>query len=247
MTAVTKFMYTLIGTLLLFLFFSMETIAQVRISGMVTDQDTRVGLPGVSIWNKRAKTGTISNDNGTYVVYANPGDTIEFTMISYVKHILIVPGMNGTEHIAMKRQIFGLQEYHVRGRIYKADSLAVRNEYGKFFDYRRPGALDVLKTLPSNPITALTYMVPSKTRKRKEKFGEQLVFWEQENHIDYRFSPDVVYRHTKLESPDLERFMLEHRPSYQFLEHASDYDLLLYIKTEFEKFKKKQADSSKSK
>jgi hypothetical protein len=246
MTAVTNFKQALIGTFVLFLLFSIDTMAQVRISGMVTDQDTRVGLPGVSIWNKRAKTGSISNDNGTYVVYANPGDTIEFTMISYIKHMLIVPGMNSTEHIGMKRQIFGLQEYHVRGRIYKADSMAVRNEYGKFFDYRRPGALDVLKTLPSSPITALSYMIPNKTRKRKEKFGEQLAYWEQENHIDHRFSPDLIYRHTKLESPDLEKFMLEHRPSYRFLESASDYDLLLFIKTEFEKFKKKQADSSKS-
>jgi len=41
---------------------------------------------------------------------------------------------------------------------------------------------------------------------------------------------------TKLESPELDTFMLHYRPGYHFLETATDYDLLLYIKQSFERY-----------
>jgi len=217
-----------------------EAAAQVRLTGMVTDGDTRVGLPSVSIWNKRARVGTVSNETGRYYIEALPGDTIEFSMLSYVKAYVIATGISSSQNVELKRQIFGLQGVNVRGRIYKRDSLAVRDEYEKYFGYKRPGALDVLKTLPSNPITALSYLIPSKARKRKEKFGEQLQYWEEEKHIDYRYNPELVAKLTKLESPALDSFMLAHRPSYAFLLNASDYDLMLFIKQSYDKYLREQ-------
>lgn len=218
-----------------------EAEAQVvRLTGMVTDGDTRVGLPSVSIWNKRAKIGTVSNETGRYYIEAFPGDTIEFSMLSYVRTYVIATGISSSQNVELKRQIFGLQGINVRGRIYKRDSLAIRDEYEKYFGYKRPGAVDILKTLPSNPITALSYLIPNKARKRKEKFGEQLQYWEEEKHIDYRYNPELVARLTKLESPALDSFMLRHRPSYNFLLNASDYDLMLFIKQSYEKYLQQQ-------
>ncbi|AWO01816.1 hypothetical protein DLD77_08960 [Chitinophaga alhagiae] len=213
-----------------------EAAAQVRISGMVSDADTRTGLPSVSIWNKRSGYGTVSNETGRYYIEAQPGDTIEFSMISYVRTHIVVGVVSTTQNVALKRHVFGLQAVNVKGRIYRRDSLAMRDEYGRIFDYKRPGAMDVLKTLPSNPITALSYLIPSKTRKRREKFGEQLRYWEAEKHIDYRYNPDLVARITKLESPMLDSFMYAYRPSYAFLTNASEYDLMLFIKQAYEKF-----------
>lgn len=222
------------------LFLAQDVAAQVRITGMVTDADSRAGLPSVSIWNKRTKVGTVSNETGRYYIEAMPGDTIEFSMLSYVRHQMVASGISATQNVALKRQIFGLQGVNVRGRIYHRDSLATRDEYGRYFDYRRPGALDVLKTLPSNPITALSYLIPSKTRKRKEKFGEQLQYWEKEKHIDYRYNQELVAKLTGLETPVLDTFMLVHRPSYSFLLSASDYDLMLFIKQSYAKFVKER-------
>ncbi|QEH40419.1 carboxypeptidase-like regulatory domain-containing protein [Chitinophaga sp. XS-30] len=220
------------------LFLLQEAAAQVRITGMVTDADSRAGLPSVSIWNKRSKSGTISNETGRYYIEALPGDTIEFSMLSYVRYQMVAPGISSNQNVELKRQIFGLQGVNVRGRIYHRDSLAIRDEYGRYFGYKRPGAMDVLKTLPANPITALSYLIPSKTRKRKEKFGEQLVYWEKEKHIDYRYNPELVAKLTRLETPMLDTFMLVHRPSYSFLMNASDYDLMLFIKQSYAKFVK---------
>ncbi len=75
--------------------------------------------------------GTVSNETGRYYIEAMPGDTIEFSMISYVRTQIITPGISGTQNVQMKRRIFGLQGVNIRGRIYKQDSLAMRDEYEK--------------------------------------------------------------------------------------------------------------------
>lgn len=232
-----------IGALFFFFFISMQGVfAQVRMSGMVADQDSKTGLPFVSIVNKRTLTGTLSNESGRFYIEAMPGDTLEFSMLSYTPKILLVPGMSSSQDVYMQKRMFELQGVNVKGKSYKNDSLALRDEYGRYFNYHKPGAMDVLKTLPASPITALSYLVPSKVRKRKEQFHEQLLYWEKEKFIDYRYSPELVGRMTKLQSPELDSFMYKYRPGYQFLNTASDYDLLLYIKQSFEEYQKQKID-----
>ncbi|UYQ93160.1 carboxypeptidase-like regulatory domain-containing protein [Chitinophaga horti] len=214
--------------------------AQVRISGMIVDAESQAGLPSVSVWAVKGKYGAISNETGRFFIQAMPGDTLEFTMVSYIKHDFVVPGISGTFNIPLKRQIFNLGGVAVRGKNHRQDSLSMREEYGKYFDYRRPNAMDVLKTLPSNPITALSYMIPNKDRKRKEAFGKQLQYWEKEKFVDYRYSPELVNRMTKLDGPELDTFMQRYRPSYQFLENGTEYDLLLFIKSSFAKYQQEK-------
>lgn len=220
---------------------------QVKISGMVVDADTKTGLPSVTIINKRTQSGTLSSENGRFYIEAQPGDTIEFSMLSYYKKEVVTPLESTSINVYMPRRIFGLQEVNVRGRNYHQDSLATRAEYGKYFNYKKPGAMDVLKTLPANPVTALSYLMPSKTRKRKEHFRDQLVYWEKEKFIDHRYSPELVQKMTKLESPELDSFMLRYRPGYHFLETATDYDLLLFIKQSFEQYKQAKKEEGEGK
>ncbi|MDQ0105173.1 hypothetical protein J2T02_000256 [Chitinophaga terrae (ex Kim and Jung 2007)] len=187
-------------------------------------------------------TGTLSSESGRFYIEAVPGDTLEFSMLSYTSRLFTVPSMSSTHDIYLQKRLFDLQGVNVKGKNYHNDSLAMREEYGRYFNYKKPGAIDVLKTLPANPITALTYLVPSKARKRKEEFKEQLVYWEKEKYIDYRYSPEVVEKMTKLQSPELDSFMLKYRPTYQFLNSASEYDLLLFIKQSFEEYKKSKTE-----
>ncbi|MBS0026275.1 carboxypeptidase-like regulatory domain-containing protein [Chitinophaga sp. 22321] len=218
------------------------TVAQVRLSGMVADQDSRTGLPFVSIVNKRTMSGTLSNESGRFYIEGIPGDTLEFSMLSYAPRLVILPMLSSTQDVYLQKRMFELQGVNVRGKNYAKDSAALRDEYGRYFNYHKPGAMDVLKTLPANPITALSYLVPSKTRKRKEQFHEQLLYWEKEKFIDYRYSPELVGKMTKLQSPELDSFMYKYRPGYQFLNSASEYDLLLYIKQSFETYQKQKAE-----
>jgi hypothetical protein len=232
-----------IGALCFYLFFCLQqaNAQQVRVSGMVADADNRTGLPGVTIINKSTRSGTVSNESGRFSIEALPGDSLEFSFISYYKKSLSVPTSSMFINVYLARQIIGLQGIAVMGKDYKHDSLAIRDEYGRYFNYHKPGAMDVLKTLPSNPITALSYLVPSKARKRKEHFQGQLVYWEREKFIDNRYNPELVERMTKLNGDDLDTFMVRYRPGYQFLRDATEYDLLLYIKTSFKQFQLEKA------
>ncbi|ACU57866.1 carboxypeptidase-like regulatory domain-containing protein [Chitinophaga pinensis] len=226
-----------IGALFLYLlFFLQHASAQVRVSGMVAEADSRTGVPGVTILNKTSRSGVVSNESGRFAIDAMPGDTLEFSMLGYYKKDINVPTTSMFINVYMTRQVIGLTEHKVIGKDHTKDSLATREEYGKYFNYHKPGAVDVLKTLPSNPITALTYLVPSKTRKRKEHFQEQLVYWEKEKYIDDRYSPELVERMTKLSGDELDTFMLRYRPGYQFLKEATDYDLMLFIKENFKHY-----------
>lgn len=232
-----------IGALFFFFFISMKvTVAQVRFSGMVADQETKTGLPFVSIVNKRTMTGTLSNESGRFYMEAIPGDTLEFSMLSYAPKLIIVPMLSSSQDVYLQKRMFELQGVNIQGKNYRNDSMAMRDEYGRYFNYRKPGAMDVLKTLPANPITALSYLVPSKVRKRKEQFHEQLLYWEKEKFIDYRYSPELVGKMTKLQSPELDSFMYKYRPGYQFLNSASEYDLMLYIKQSFETYQKQKVE-----
>lgn len=230
-----------IGALFLYLlFFLQHANAQVRVSGMVAEADNRTGLPGVTILNKTTRSGVVSNESGRFAIDAMPGDTLEFSILSYYKKSLTVPTTSMFINVYLTRQIIGLGEVKVVGKDYKRDSLAIRDEYGRYFNYHKPGAVDVLKTLPTNPITALTYLVPSKARKRKEHFQEQLVYWEKEKFIDNRYNPELVERMTKLSGDELDTFMLRYRPGYQFLQDATEYDLMLFIKESYRHYQQEK-------
>lgn len=218
--------------------------AQIRVSGMVADMEAKTGLPAVTIQNLRTKEGTLSSENGRFFIQGEPGDTVVFTMLGYATQHEVIPAA-GSMIIYMNRRIYDLNQATVRSRNYHQDSIATREEYGKYFNYHKPGAMDVLKTLPSSPITALSYLVPSKVRKQKEHFQNTLVTFEKEKFVDYRYNPDLVARMTKLEPPELDSFMQKYHPTYDFLKTATDYDLLLYIKQSFEQYKRNEAQAPK--
>jgi hypothetical protein len=58
---------------------------------------------------------------------------------------------------------------------------------------------------------------------------ERLVEQEQENFINYRFNKSTVRRITRLVSPDLEIFMNNYRPDFEFTQNSTLVDFYQYI------------------
>ena len=70
---------------------------------------------------------------------------------------------------------------------------------------------------------------PAKAR-RMEAFRDRLIWEEQNNYIDHRFSPGIVHKITGLEPPVLDSFMKFYRPSYEFLQTmTTEYEFYKYI------------------
>lgn len=236
-----------LGALILHLLLCTQHVnaqVQVQVSGLISDIDSRQAIPYVSILNRSTHTGVMGGESGRFTIDARQGDTLEFSMITYETKFIVVPAASMFINVYMTKRNIQLGQVDIRGKNYKNDSMATRAEYGKYFGYKKPGAMDVLKTLPTNPITALTYLVPSKTRKRNEHFKEQLVYWEKEKYIDNRYSEELVERMTHLNGAELDTFMNKYRPGYQFMQDASDYDLMLYIKQSYAQYQKEKASGA---
>jgi hypothetical protein len=120
----------------------------------------------------------------------------------------------------------------VHGRNYLLDSLETRKEYEKVFNYaphyltnmkmeRRPGmgmGLD------------LDMLLNGKANRRMEAMQSRLIWEEQDKYIDHRWNISIVRKLTGLESPALDTFMRQYRPSYDFIQScATDYEFYQYI------------------
>ena len=75
-------MKLIIYTLLLLLPLGQEALAQMSISGQVTDADG-IPMPGVTLANLNSTGGTVTDIDGNFTMTANEGDIIEVSFIGY--------------------------------------------------------------------------------------------------------------------------------------------------------------------
>ena len=104
------------------------TAQQKRISGQITDRDTREKLIMVTVQMLKADSsfvkGVLSDDNGRYVIEA-PADgnyILRFSSVGYAtrtRNISIVGGKNITTNVTMKADAIMLKEAVVLGQASK--------------------------------------------------------------------------------------------------------------------------------
>ncbi len=206
---------------------------QVRVRGTVYDRTARFGMAGVSVMSNSG-AGTVTDSAGHYSIILAANDSISFsyqgkaTMKFAVKEIPV----NRTFDMSLHVSIHSLREVEVsaaRPRSYGQDSAEFRNEYRKVFDY----SPDYL-TSGGNGMGAginLDALFSMKKIKRMENFRRFLEREEREKYIDHRFNKTLVKKITGLESPALEVFMVEYRPSYELLlSFETDYLYYKYLK-----------------
>lgn len=87
---------------------------EVTVSGKVTDQADRMGLPGVTVIIKGTQNGTITTPDGSYSLVAQKGDVLVFSFIGFVNQEVEVGNVT-TINIAMVSDMIGLDEVVVIG------------------------------------------------------------------------------------------------------------------------------------
>ncbi|PCH71090.1 MAG: SusC/RagA family TonB-linked outer membrane protein [Bacteroidales bacterium] len=93
---------------------SKEKVQQLtKYEGIITDQNGDV-IPGVSIVKKGTTTGTVSDFNGKFSLFANEGELIECSFIGFASHEIIL-GPTTMLSIVLKEDILGLDEVVVIG------------------------------------------------------------------------------------------------------------------------------------
>jgi TonB-dependent starch-binding outer membrane protein SusC len=84
------------------------------LNGKVFSAKDNTPLPGVNILVKSNRTGTVSGGNGAFVVQVNNNDTLEISLIGFVKQLVAVNGRSSIS-LQLKENSTGLDEVVVVG------------------------------------------------------------------------------------------------------------------------------------
>ncbi len=228
--------------LLLFQLIITSVNSQVKITGYVYDSSGVFPLEATSVLSNSG-TGMMTDSNGHYEIWVSEKDSIWFSYLG--KPTIKYPVAEIKEYlefdISLRVGVTILKEVRVRPASYKLDSIRNRMDYAKVFNYRKPSFSSIVTSISITGITIdLDELIRAFQKRKMERmlvFRKRLEEQEKDKLIDHRFTRSLVSTITGLAAERLDRFMLTHRPSYDFVKQASDYDLRDFIKKEFKKFK----------
>ncbi|RBL93856.1 peptidase associated/transthyretin-like domain-containing protein [Chitinophaga flava] len=221
---------------LLLLLYSAD--AQSVVQGTITQEDS-IPITGVTVLNKRNNASAVSNDHGIYEISARKGDTLLLKALGYVPLLVIISRDRSALIHHLKRQPLELKSVSIIHYNYLRDSLRLREEFRKEFDFRRPRWNEVIRSVGpfvGVNINKLYKAVSFKQNKKKDKFKKILLAKEKENQVQRVFNPLLINKLTGLEGDSLTQFMTRYQPSYEFIKDINDYDLYVYIKQKYARY-----------
>jgi hypothetical protein len=117
-----------------------------------------------------------------------------------------------------------------------------RLEYEKIFNYKKPGLSTSMNPSGGNvavglDLDELINMFKFRKNKRMVAFQSRLVKEEQEKYIDHRFNKGLVRKLTGLQSPQIDSFMVEFRPTLEMVSNFNDLELGQFVVEAFKYYK----------
>lgn len=220
--------------------------SQLTISGTVYDSTKTIPVKDVLIKSSNG-TSTITDSAGHYAIVTTDKDSLTFIYLSKptakfaVRQIPDIGNFDIALHIRLSEKFRTLKEVRVYGKIFKQDSVENREQYAKLFNYQKPGiklSSDAYTGAAGIDLDELINVFRFKRNRQLRKMQERLMEEEKENYINYRFNKTTVRRVTRLEGKDLETFMKEFRPSFDFTQQSSIVEFYQYILNASYQFKK---------
>lgn len=209
--------------------------AQVDIKGTVYDRSIRIALQGVSVLSSSGRA-TITDSKGNYHIKLTAEDSVYFSYLGKRTSPIPVSQIEFPLQFDMSLEVAvdSLLPVSVWSRNYREDSLENRAEYKKIFEYGGP---DICSSPPAGQNVApgmgldLDLLFNARKQRRLEAFQKRLIEDEQYKYVSHRFTKSLVVKITGLRSPELDSFMREYRPSYDFIQACSnEYEFYKYIR-----------------
>jgi len=219
--------------LALFLFSVRTTFGQVQITGTVYDVSQRFAMIGVSVMGVSG-IGTTTDSLGHYSIRLPAHDSIYFSYLGKNTSKFFVGDLQAGQpfDMALQVSIDSLPTVYVRSRDYLTDSLANRKEYAKVFNYQA-NTLNNMKMSQHGGMGVgldIDMFFNGKERRRMEAFQARLEEDEHDKYVDHKFTRAIVKKITGLDTPALDTFMKQYRPSYEFIQScATEYEFYHYI------------------
>lgn len=212
--------------------------AQVHIKGTVYDRKARYGVPGVSVL-ATSGAGTLTDSLGHYNIRLAATDSLYFSYLGKATTRFAVKDLPANQPFDLSLQVSvdSLPAVTVHQPVYRLDSLENRKEYQKVFDYEP----DYLSSAGSGGFglgISLSALFSARKIRNMESLRKRLEWEEKDNYINHRYTKALVRRITGLQSPALEAFMKQNKPSYEMLKSfENEYQYYKYIKDWGEYFK----------
>lgn len=216
----------------------MASKGQGIVSGTVYDSSKLYTISDVNVYTTGGSFAT-SDSMGNYHINVKRGDSIYFyfqnrpTNKFPIKAITDYNQFDIALKVKVKDKYKPLKEVIVFSNGHRYDSLQNRQDYHDIFGYKKPG---LYTTTPDMPGTAVGFdfdqiinLFRFKRNRQMHNFQERLLEEEQDNYVNYRFSPVLIKRITGLKGEALEHYRQQYRPTYQFVVNSGIVDFYDYI------------------
>lgn len=208
------------------------------IQGIVIDKETKQRLAKVYIYNTRTSDGLYNNTKGEFSTYALPGDTLVAALNGYRVDTIVYKGQSASyfqlKSIGIRLRDVTIQEQKI-SPAQKHEALQKEYRYATL----KGKSNDLINF--SNGTSGLgidaIYNLLSRQGKNARHLQRVLEQDYKEDLIDYRFNANLVQQVLNIKEPVLSDFMLQYRPTYQFVIDANDYAFNLFIKNAYRSYK----------
>jgi len=227
--------------------FSNVVTGQIIISGTVYDSTKLYVVPGVIV-KSTGGGATITDSSGAYHINTNEKDSISFYYANKPTQKFPVRSIdNYTDFdISLQVRVFEkfklLKEVKVFAKNYRQDSAENRVTYSKIFDYQKPGLRSNLTpgTPPGLDINELINIFRFRRNKMNLAFQKRLVENEEDKYVNYKFNSILLKRVTGLTGTLLDKYIMQYKPTYEFIVTATELEFYEYILGTSYKFKKQE-------
>ncbi len=215
---------------------------QKAVQGFVVDKDTKLRLAKVYIYNSSIDEGFYNNTKGEFVANVKPGDTLFAALSGHAMDTVVYRGQSA---IVFQLRSLGirLKEVSIYGKAKTPQELykSKLDEYKYKLD--KGSSKDLLNLGPGGVglgIDAI-YNLLSREGKNARQLQKILEKDYKEQVIDYRFRPDYVRALVDIKNENLQDFMTQYRPTYQFVLTASEYQFIQFVKNSYASYKRNPA------
>ncbi|MDQ8005026.1 MAG: hypothetical protein REI64_09530 [Pedobacter sp.] len=219
---------------------ALNTFAQQKtVPGFVVDKDTKLRLAKVYIYNSSVDEGFYNNTKGEFSAPVKLGDTLFAALSGHAMDTVVYRGQSA---IVFQLRSMGirLKEVSIYGKAKTPQELykSKLEEYKYKLD--KGSSKDLLNLGMGSVglgIDAI-YNLLSREGKNARHLQKILEKDYKEQVIDYRYRPNYVSALIDIKEENLQDFMTQYRPTYQFVLSASEYQFIQFVKNSYASYKR---------
>lgn len=216
------------------------------IEGQIISAHDSTAIAFAHVYNKNSQKGVASNVEGKYRIMAKAGDSLEFRMIGYMDTTLTFAQAKAMHYIIpLWERTYRLRQVNVRANRFKEPFAPAEPSKDPYVGYRsvkpsgRGAQEQKIGAAPVEGGVAVTGAITALANKfnKKEQQRVRIRQLKEQDQLkkyykalfEFWFDKEIVAEITGLQGNELNKFIKFCKPSLQFLEEATEYEVITAI------------------